>query len=382
MKILMLNYEFPPIGGGAGRAHKAILEKLAQDGDITIDVLTSAPLEQAGTKHLNDRITIERVGIAKKSLHHWRHSEILIWLYKASKRYKELLRKNNYDLIHVFFGVPTGLICWLNGTKSIPYIVSMRGSDVPGKSNQFKLEHFILAKPLKSIWGKASAIVACSEGLKKRALEFCPNVNISVIANGVDIELYKPAENPAFPKRLKLITVGRLTSTKRLDILIAMIELLKNQDVDTSLTIVGTGKLKTQLKQLINSRNLNSFISLTGRVSEKAMPALYRKHNLFVSATAAEGMSNAMLEAIASGLPIVTTRCEGVEELIRDNGVIVENAAAADIAASIKNIIDNLGVYQQMSKAARTQAEKFSWNAVADQYVQCYRNIISNHLDG
>lgn len=375
MKILMLNYEFPPIGGGAGRAHKAILGELAHDRDITIDVLTSAPLEQAGTEHLNDRITIEKIGISKKNLHHWRHSEILIWLYKASVRYGELLRKNNYDLIHIFFGLPTGLICWLNGTKSIPYIVSMRGSDVPGKSNQFQMEHFILTRPLKSIWRKAESLIACSEGLKKRALAFCPNINVSVIANGVDIELYKPAENQGFSEKLKLITVGRLTGTKRLDILIAMTELLRKQGIDASLTIAGTGKLETQLKELVSGRNLNSFINLTGRVSEQAMPELYRKHNLFVSATAAEGMSNAMLEAMASGLPIITTRCEGLDELIKGNGIILEQPDIALFAEEVIKLHNNKSSYQLMAAEARKQAEKFSWKAVADQYVQIYRQV-------
>ncbi|MHB0946915.1 MAG: glycosyltransferase family 4 protein [Sedimentisphaerales bacterium] len=378
----MLNYEFPPIGGGAGRAHKAILGELAQDRNITIDVLTSAPLEQAGTEHLNDRITIEKIGISKKTLHHWRHLEILFWLCKASIRYRKLLRKNKYDLIHVFFGVPTGLICWFNGTKSIPYIVSLRGSDVPGNNNQFQMEHFVLSRPLKSIWSKAASLIACSEGLKKRALAFYPNIDISVIANGVDIELYKPAESPDFSERLKLITVGRLTITKRLDVLIAMTELLRKQGVDASLTIAGTGKLKTQLKELVKSRNLSSFINLAGRVSEQAMPELYRKHNLFVSATAAEGMSNAMLEAMASGLPIITTRCEGLDELMKENGIILEQPDIVLFANEVTKLHNNKSLYQSMAIAARKQAERFSWNAVANQYIQCYRNITSKHFNG
>jgi glycosyltransferase involved in cell wall biosynthesis len=255
----------------------------------------------------------------------------------------------------------------------------MRGSDVPGKSNQFQMEHLILAKPLKSIWSKASALVACSEGLKKRALAFCPNINVSVITNGVDIELYKPAEKQDFSEKLKLITVGRLTNTKRLDVLIAMTELLRKQGVDASLTIAGTGKLETQLKELLNSRNLSSFINLTGRIKEEAMPELYRSHNLFVSATAAEGMSNAMLEAMASGLPIITTRCEGLDELIKENGIILEQPDIARFAEEVIRLCRNKPLYQSMAIEARKQAEKFSWSAAAEQYKKHYYQCIKSN---
>ncbi len=64
---------------------------------------------------------------------------------------------------------------------------------------------------------------------------------------------------------------------------------------------------------------------MTGRVGTDKMPDVYRQNNIFVSASMQEGMSNAMLEAMASGLPIITTRCEGVDELISDNGIVVGN---------------------------------------------------------
>ena len=88
-----------------------------------------------------------------------------------------------------------------------------------------------------------------------------------------------------------------------------------------------------------------------------------------------EGMSNAMLEAMASGLPVITTRCEGAEELIADNGLIIENANAQEIAKAVKKLIDAPQLRNQMSLAAVKQAEKFTWGRIAEQYLKIYERV-------
>ena len=105
------------------------------------------------------------------------------------------------------------------------------------------------------------------------------------------------------------------------------------------------------------------------------MPEIYRQSDIFVSATMQEGMSNAMLEAMASGLPIVTTACEGIEELIADNGIVVGQPGAQAIADAVKSIVDNDQLYSRMCAQARTRAEQFNWKNVADQYLQLYFNV-------
>jgi glycosyltransferase involved in cell wall biosynthesis len=105
------------------------------------------------------------------------------------------------------------------------------------------------------------------------------------------------------------------------------------------------------------------------------MPQIYRQSDIFVSATLQEGMSNAMLEAMACGLPIVTTPCEGIEELIGDNGIVVGQTSAQAIAGAVKSIVDNDQLYNKMCTQARARAEQFNWKNVADQYLQMYFNV-------
>jgi glycosyltransferase involved in cell wall biosynthesis len=374
MKVLMINYEFPPIGGGAGQAHLAILRQFAGQKDLYIDVLTSAPKPGFQTQKMLDNVKIYTVGVHKKNLHYWRKIEVVEWVIKARRSYNRLVKENRYDLVHAFFGLPTGWLCYKTAHK-LPYIISLRGSDVPGGHARLQLEYKLLGPLLKRIWTGASALVACSDGLKKRSLRFLPSANIDVIPNGVDLDRFKPQANKQIAGELELITVGRLSVTKRFPMLIEAVEILSKKGRPVKLTMAGGGGLLPELKGIVEQKGLNGVIDLTGRIETEKMPDLYRRHDMFVTASAQEGMSNAMLEAMASGLPIVTTRCEGVEELITDNGVIVEDANADALAYAIDKLAQNQNAYKEMCVSARRRAEQFGWDVVANQYQQLYNRV-------
>jgi len=132
-----------------------------------------------------------------------------------------------------------------------------------------------------------------------------------------------------------------------------------------------------KLQQIVSGKNLADIIELTGRINAEDMPQVYRQSDIFITASMQEGMSNAMLEAMASGLPIVSTRCEGVDELIADNGLVVENANAEEVAKAVRKIADDRQLYKQMAVAARKQAQKFTWNKVASKYIELYHKILN-----
>ncbi|MBN1360270.1 MAG: glycosyltransferase family 4 protein [Sedimentisphaerales bacterium] len=382
MKILMLNYEFPPIGGGGGQAHRSLLAQYAGRKDLTVDVLTSGTGTGLSVEQFADGITLHKVGIPKKDMHYWHRAEVIDWLLKAKPPYRRLLHEGSYDLVHAFFGFPTGWLCYRTAGR-LPYIVSLRGSDVPGCNTRLALEYRFLG-PLvfKPIWKHAARLVACSEGLKARALRFLPSVEIDVIPNGVDLARFSPgrAEPPgdepyANTKPLRLLTVGRLSLTKRLPLLIEMMEMLHAEEVNATLTIVGGGALEAELRQSLGEKNLRDVVTIMGRRESDQMPGLYREHDVFVSASAQEGMSNAMLEAMASGLPIITTRCEGVQELIVDNGVVVDDPQPAKLAEAVKALREDLPLRRKMAVAARRHAERFGWDRVAQAYLQLYAEV-------
>jgi len=378
MNILMLNYEFPPIGGGAGKVHLNMLREFSKRNDLSIDVLTSAPQPGNYIIDFSNNIKIHKVGVHKKNLHYWRRIEILEWIIKAGHYYRNLIEHKKYDLVHSFFGFPTGWFCYRSRNK-LPYIISLRGSDVPGQNLRFIFEYKLLGIVFKVIWKEASALIACSEGLKQRALKFYSQVKIDVIPNGVDIEKFHSVPENMAKKSdiIRLVTVGRLSITKRVDILIDAVKILIEQGKKVKLLIVGGGFLKGSLEKLAAQKNPANSIEFKGIVDSEQMPQLYQNSDLYVSATMQEGMSNAMLEAMASGLPIITTQCEGIDELIKDNGIIVKNETADGIAKAILELVTNTGKLEAMSRAARKHSENFTWASVSQEYLKLYQKILS-----
>jgi glycosyltransferase involved in cell wall biosynthesis len=206
-------------------------------------------------------------------------------------------------------------------------------------------------------------------------LRFLPSVLIDVIPNGVDLDRFYPAQTDGRPDVLRLLTVGRLSVTKRVEILVDTVEILHREGYRIRFTVVGGGPMEQELRQAVLEKNLGDIVEITGRTSSEDMPQMYRQNDIFVSASMQEGMSNAMLEAMASGLPIITTRCEGLEELIADNGLIVEQANAEAIAGAIKKLADDRPLCKKMALAARKQAEQLPWSRTAESYLALYERL-------
>lgn len=374
MNILMLNHEFPPIGGGGGYAGRNILRHLAGRDDLRIDVIVSRAEPGLVIEPFADNITLYRVGVHKKALQFWSRWEMIEWTRKAYRVHRRLVDGNRYDLAHAFFGFPAGLLAWRTASR-LPYIVSFRGSDVPGANARFRIDYKFLGPLFRRIWRGAAGLYACSEGLRDRALLFCDDVEISVVPNGVEIARFCPPAEPRAPVPLRLLSVGRLSASKRIPLVIDAAMLLRQRFGDLTLTLAGGGGLRPEIEQLIADRGAEGFIKLLGVVPADRMPLLYREHNVFVTATASEGMSNAMLEAMAAGLPIVTTECEGVPELIGDNGVVVKEPSAQALAGAVVSVVASPDVYLRYAAAARRRAETFGWQQTAESYVECYRRI-------
>ena len=378
MRILMLNYEFPPIGGGAGQAHLNILRQYAQLDEIQVDVLTCGIGRDIEIEQFSDNIKIVKVGIKKTNLHYWTKPEVISWLWKAGRYHKQLVKSGKYDLAHAFFGFPTGYLPYKTADK-LPYLISLRGSDVPGYNVRLGLDYYLLAGLFRKIWSRSSGVVANSQGLADLANKFMPEIEIPVIPNGIDPKRFQPGKPRALGKRIEAITVCRLITRKRIDILINAVKICRDKGIDIRLNIAGHGNLRIDLEALAEHLGIENHVRFLGRVESAEMPDLYKQSDLFVMSSAHEGMSNAMLEAMACGLPIVTTHCEGVDELIHNNGLIATDDSPEAFAQSIFIATEVDEFYQSLKKTAREKALEFSWINTATKYVDLYKKIVEKH---
>ena len=326
--------------------------------NIEIDLVTSS-IDEYQEEQFSDSIKIYKLDIGKKEIHYWTQFEILRYSWKTYKLSKKLKKEKNYDLCHAWFGVPCGYIA---KKLKLPYIVALRGSDVPGYNSRFSFQYIFLKPILKSVWKNAGVVIANSEGLKNLALKTM-NIPIKVIYNGIDTKEFKPKFSKN--KKLKILCVSRLIQRKGIEYLINAV---KNLDVE--LTIIGKGTQESYLKS-IASKN----IEFLGYIPHENIEKYYQDADIFVLPSLNEGMSNTVLEAMASGLPIITTDTGGTKELIKGNGVVVLMRDSDAIKKAILKYIKTPELIKKHGLKSREIAEKMSWENIAREYYKIYRRM-------
>lgn len=367
----MLNYEFPPIGGGGANANHYILKEFAARPGLSIDLVTSSETRADRTERFAPNITLHRLNVRKKALHYWTQGEVLRWLRRARRYVKRSLDLSSYDVCHAIFGFPSGLVAYLV-RKRLPYIVSLRGSDVPGFNQRFSAQYVVLRPVFRRIWRRAAAVIANSEGLRDLALE-TDDLPIGIIPNGVDTDEFTPAEIFIGPGP-RLICVSRLIERKGIDTLIHAMPAVIEKHPRATLTVFGEGNIKEPLEELVRSLGLSESVRLPGRVAHEDLPARYREADLFVLPSKNEGMSNTVLEAVASGLPVVGTTVGGNDALVREgeNGFLVAPQDTAALANAILSVTENPEAARDMGRRSREIAERMGWHQVAEKYAGLY----------
>ncbi len=373
MRILMLNNEYPPLGGGGSNACKYILKEFAKK-DIEVDVVTSSSSNTFETEKIGDTVSIYKLPINKKDIHYWTQGEIIAYSWKANKYIKKLMEEKEYDVCHAFFGIPCGAIAYLL-RKKIPYIVSLRGSDVPGFNDRFGFQYVFLKPIIRTIWKRAGAVVANSKGLKELALLTSPDQEISVIYNGIDVSEFKPDLNRTNDGNgLRIVCVSRLIERKGIKYLIEAIGKLKNKNI--KLVLVGEGNQEEELKKLAQDLGISDIVDFKGYISHDNIADIYRNSDVFILPSLNEGMSNALLEGMASGLTVIVTDTGGTVELLDGNGIIIPMGDSDAIVEAIRRLMDHPDERKRMNMRSRQIAELMDWKAVGESYLKLYEDVM------
>lgn len=383
MKVLFLNYEYPPLGGGAANATSYILHEFSKIPDLEVDLVTSSSDNEYHLEKIGENIKIHKLPINKsqKNLHHQSLVNLITYTYKAYFFSNKLIKKfgHSYNLTHSFFTVPCGFLSLIFKIKyKIPYVISLRGSDVPGYSERFKFLYGFIKPFARLIWKNSSAVVSNSQGLKELALKSKSDQKIDIIYNGIDINIFHPDTKVKDRKKF-IVTLGgtRITPRKGIKYLIEAVHKLVSRYPQIYVTIIGEGSEKESLENLSKDLKIKDRITFLDRVDNHNIPPYYQEASVFILPSLNEGMSNAMLEALASGLPIVATDTGGTQELVKDgvNGFIIKMKNSQDIADKLEKIITNDELCQRMGDSSRKIAENLSWEKVALDYLNIYKKI-------
>jgi glycosyltransferase involved in cell wall biosynthesis len=378
MRVLFLNYEYPPLGGGAGNATSYLLKEFAKIPDLKVDLVTSSIDEKYHWEKVAENIQIHRLPIGKnqQNLHFQSQKDLIIYFWKAYGFSKKMVRENKYNLTLAFFSVPCGFLAWIFKKQfKLPYVISLRGADVPGYSERFAWLYKLITPLIKKIWKDSAYVIANSQGLKDLALKTNPQQKIEIIPNGINTNQFIKLESYKVIKsedQFKILCVTRITPRKNIRYLIEAFSQLYKKYAHLNLQIIGEGDEKANLEKLVKNLGIEKQVKFIGLVPHEKLPAYYQSAGAYVLPSQNEGMSNSMLEALSSGLPLLATDTGGTQELIEDgvNGFILQMKSAEDIAEKLEILIKDEELRKKMGRASREKAERMSWEKVAQEYIE------------
>lgn len=366
----MLNYEYPPLGGGASPVTKSLSEELVKLGH-TVDVVTMGFKGLKQTEEING-VTVYRVPSIRKEHNVCQTHEMLSYCYSAYRFLPKLLKERKYDINHTHFIIPTGIVSYFNKNK-LPYIITSHGSDVPNYNpDRFGIQHKLLKPLWKKSFENAKCITSPTEYLKNLILQNFDNKDysdkIKVIPNGIHPENFNPKK-----KEKKVLIVTRLFERKGVQYVIDAMKDIK----DHELVICGDGPYREKLEQQISKLNCNN-IHLLGYVSYERLKHEYETSSISVLPSSAENFPIVLLEAMAAGCAIITSNSTGCPEVVGNAAFLVEPKNSDDIRNALLKLISDDELRNKLGfKAKQRVEENFTWRKIAKDYVRVYEEVLT-----
>ena len=295
-----------------------------------------------------------------------------------------------FDLVHAHWIVPNGVVASAvcGGKRGVPLAIGLHGSDV-----------FLAEKPgvrafARRALSRSRLLTGCSPELVDRvcALGF-PGERSRVIPYGVDVAAFSPdrARRSLWRERLGipadaplLLGVGRMATKKGFQILIEILPALLAEYPSLRVVLAGGGDLLEPFREA--TQQWSDRVFLPGSVLRDTLPDLYRAADLFVLPAVhdgkgnVDGLPNVILEAMASGLPVVASGISGIPLAVEDGrtGKLVPERDGPALLEALRELLINPGTARRMGERGRSKAEsELTWDAVAARYREGYREALA-----
>jgi colanic acid/amylovoran biosynthesis glycosyltransferase len=313
-------------------------------------------------------------------------------LNNSDQQYLEKqIKQKKYSLIHTHFISDASYFNRLTNKIKIPKVVSAYGYDV----SEFPKRYFGLGKRyLKSTFQEYDLVLAMSEDMKKDLLQIgCPENKIQIHYHGINTTLFNNKFRSYRDKEIYyLLSVGTLCEKKGQYLVIEALNILVNKFKITNIIykIVGIGPHSNLIHKKIVEYNLVPFVIMHGHVShDDGLIHHYIMADIFVHAcktdsnNAKEGIPGVVVEAMANGLPVVTTYHAGIPSIITNNisGILINENNVLQIVDSILHLIESDSLRRNLGSAAQKYALNNLDLNVKTKYLEnnIYANLISNH---
>jgi len=380
LRVLVLTYEYPPIGGGGGRVAREIAQRLSSRG-IEFHILTA----HWGTLPISENhgnIHIYRVKSGRKRPDRCTIPEMFGYLISGTISVFRTLQRIHPHLVHVHFAVPSGPTAYLiKKIYGIPYIITLHGGDVPGFLPEETDWIYRIIYPFTvPIWREAERVIAVSESLKYLAQRSYPNIPVCVIPNGVEIPKNISRQRIRDGK-VRIVFAGRFSRQKNPMMFLKSIKNLVDFDhqlIDKiEVLMIGDGDMRKPIEEYIIKNKLNNVVHLLGWIDQEEVNKILVNSDIYVNTSIIEGFSLSVLQAMAAGVAVIATAVPGNRELIdhQVNGWLVSPESVHDLSSALYNLINDKLARDNLANNALIKIRNYQWNDICDEYLKIYKQI-------
>ncbi len=289
-----------------------------------------------------------------------------------------------FDILHAQYGYPTGWAALLASRElGVPNVVSIQGGDGHWVGSCCTTHE----AAMRAVLDHAGAVLI---GCRSFADEVCGRLGtdparFTIVPGAVDTNRFVPADaGQSAAVARTLLYHGRVDARKGVLDLIDAMRLLRERGTRPDLVISGIGPDLDQAATRIAEYGLGDQIRMTGHIEYETVPQIYHQAGIFVSPTYAEGFSNTILEAMASGLACVSCRAVGVVDCLRDgqNGLLVDPGDVAGLAQAIEGVWRDAALRERLAQTALAECRRvYSWSAVGRQIMDVYAALHGTQPD-
>jgi L-malate glycosyltransferase len=379
MRILLINYEYPPIGGGGGVFTRFLAEELAKEHEVDLITTRLGDLKKRETIR---GVSIFRVPvIGKRSFQSAGLLSLISFPLSAAAQGLRLLKKKDYDVINTHFALPTGPAgCFLSKVSGKKNVLNVFGGDIydPTKRSS-PHRNLFLRWAVRGILNHSSAIIAESEDIAVHVETiYRPNKKAVVIPIGFPARLHASEEKVFLNKgKIQFISIGRMVKRKGFDVLIRALSLLKDIENTPRLHLVGDGPELNSLKTLARELGIQDHITFSGTVDDKEKFRLLSNSDIYVLSSVHEGFGIVLLEAMCCGLAVIATNNGGQTDIIKDgkNGILVPSKNAEALAGAMRTLALNSAKRKEMGAFNKEDVRKYDISSISIKYMEIFRTV-------
>ena len=380
MKIALCTDFFFPIVGGISSHIAGLASELERRGNEVVIISKYMNNAPKNFQQIKSRRVIYTKPLA---------SIPILLMPPIPSEMKKVFIKEKFDIIHAHHAfTPTSLLSIHIAKKlGIPAILTNHTTFLVYDREKIWVPLSYILYPFRKYINEADLIIAVSNSATNSIRHFTRDDKIVIVPNGVDVNFFNSDHNfsnkatyQAYDDPI-ILYVGRLVYCKGIHILVKAMPYILKDFPNTHLIIVGEGYMKKPIELFVKNLKLEKNVSLIGFVPYEELPNLYSLSHVFVLPSLhCESFGITLLEAMASGKPVVASKIGGIPEIIENEktGLLFKRGDAMDLASKVLNILNNHNFAQTLAcNAQKLVMKKYDWSIIVDKIETLYEYILS-----